>query len=212
MDNSLSTIVQILATLFGGGIFLWGILGRSNLKFPVIQTIMSCLGASLICFSLYCLLYALITKVEPPYFYVGIISLAVGIVVSLVCYFLLIKTTFKVTVEDIENENESKSTVSNRGNNHIIDIDFTLHTNNPPIDIAKVILHIQGQRIKAVGPPFKLERSPQSHVSTFELSDSECHWQPIGPDDKYHLTITALGKPWSSNEFSIHYKGVRVCL
>lgn len=107
-------------------------------------------------------------------------------------------------------ESESNSKVSNQGNKHVFEVPYALKAQRPPVDIARVTLYLQCTKLKATEPPFKLDNTIQSHVSTFELSDDIQPWRPLRIEDKYRLSILALGREWESCEFQMPHISVTI--
>jgi len=132
-----------------------------------------------------------------------IISLAVGIVG--LCNWLW-GNKLKIVIHDTS----SKSKVKKCGNIYVFDIAYALKTNNVPVEIARVLFHIQNKKLEAVEVPFKLDNSVQSHVSHFETGDTLN--EPFKVGDKYYLSVFASGKEWQSEEFTLDSRSVEISI
>jgi len=199
VDTQLSISANIIWALLGAGIFFVGIFGRGALKYPILQAIMTGIGASLIIFALYCLAYELFNKKEPEYFLVGLTAIVLGIIIAFICYRYLYRIIMTIVVHG----SESKSKSGNSGHKHYIEVPFTIKTTQIPVHVAKVILHFHTHKLKAIEPPFDLNNTIQTQVCTFVTSNEIGDLQSIKSDDKFQLTVLALGREWGSNEFTM---------
>ena len=85
------------------------------------------------------------------------------------------------------------------------EIAYVLKTNIPPVEIGRVQLHLQNEKLRSLESSFTLKDKVQSCVARFEAPD-DYEDSPERLDEKYRLSVFALGKEWESEEFTLTYR------
>jgi len=82
------------------------------------------------------------------------------------------------------------------------EVAYVLKTNIPPVEIGRVQLHLQNEKLRSLEGSFTLKDKIQSCVARFEAPD-DYEDSPERLDEKYRLSVFALGSEWESEEFTL---------
>jgi hypothetical protein len=134
------------------------------------------------------------------WFDVGIAVIAVGALLIVIGFV----SQGEPNLDIVFDEGESESQITDEGDKYKFEIYYTLKTRKPPINIAKIMLYIQGSNDILVSPEpeFKVDNTRYSHKSVFESPKDIAHQKALKPSNKYQLVIGA-GEHWKSKGFTI---------
>ena len=79
---------------------------------------------------------------------------------------------------------------------------YVLKPNIPPVEIGRVQLHLQNEKLRSLEGSFTIKDKIQSCVASFE-APYDYEDSPERLDEKYQLSVFALGSEWKSEEFTL---------